>query len=473
MDGRRWQGGRCRGCLGWLLAAVVLVGLAGPASAADSKKAAAGSDLTREEARKRLEEEQKGLDETRRKASELEENVAQLAREREDLNRRLIETARRIQDGEAELSTIEGRLGELGQQEKLIRGSLETQQRTISKLLMSLQRMGRNPPPVMITRRDDALAQVRSAMMLARVFPELRDKAVALADKLSELDRVISGIRENRDRLASEREALAAEHTRLDELMVVKREELEKSETALGELQALAKAQARTVTDLGELIARLDKAVGEQGTLAEYERKLEEGTAPGQAETALAAPSGDAGSGTETSGRDGGRTTFSNQPVTTALFSPARIEPAIPFEKAKGRLPLPAKGRRLFGFGDPTQHETRANGVAFATREGAQITSPSDGWVVYADEFRSYGQLLIINAGGGYHVLLAGLSQISVQVGQFVLSGEPVGKMGATGQSGGQTGDGGSPILYVEFRRKERPIDPDPWWAREPEKVQG
>ncbi len=59
----------------------------------------------------------------------------------------------------------------------------------------------------------------------------------------------------------------------------------------------------------------------------------------------------------------------------------------------------------------------------------AQVTSPCDGWIVYAGEFRSYGQLLIMNAGGGYHVLMAGLSQIDVQPGQFVLASEPVGTM--------------------------------------------
>ena len=111
--------------------------------------------------------------------------------------------------------------------------------------------------------------------------------------------------------------------------------------------------------------------------------------------------------------------------------------------------------------------------MVIETRYAAQITSPCDGWVVYAGEFRSYGQLLIINAGGGYHVLLAGLSQIDVRSGQFVLAAEPVGTM-----SGGQKNTPSSaqisgPVLYVEFRKDGRPIDPDPWWASGQQKVQG
>ncbi len=70
-------------------------------------------------------------------------------------------------------------------------------------------------------------------------------------------------------------------------------------------------------------------------------------------------------------------------------------------------------------------------GLSIATRTGAQVTAPCDGWVVYAGTFRNYGQLLILNAGGGYHVLLAGMERISVDLGQFVVTGEPVAVMGA------------------------------------------
>ena len=150
-----------------------------------------------------------------------------------------------------------------------------------------------------------------------------------------------------------------------------------------------------------------------------------------------------------------------------------RIKPAIPFASAHGKLPLPAQGRRALAFGDKTQYGGQSKGVVIETRYAAQVTSPCDGWVVYAGEFRSYGQLLIINAGDGYHVLLAGLSQIDVQPGQFVLTAEPVGTMSG-GQKNTQTSAQVSgPVLYVELRKDGRPIDPDPWWASGQQKVQG
>ena len=153
--------------------------------------------------------------------------------------------------------------------------------------------------------------------------------------------------------------------------------------------------------------------------------------------------------------------------------SPARIKPAIPFHQARGRLPMPAHGRTVLNYGEKTQYGGTSKGIVLETRSGAQITAPCDGWVVYAGEFRSYGQLLIINAGGGYHILLAGLSRIDVEPGQFVLAAEPVGTMSGTAASRELKSEANAPVLYVEFRKEGSPVDPSPWWASGSEKVQG
>jgi len=123
-------------------------------------------------------------------------------------------------------------------------------------------------------------------------------------------------------------------------------------------------------------------------------------------------------------------------------------------------------------------------GVSIATRAGAQVTAPSDGWVVYAAPYRSYGQLLILNVGGGYHVVLAGMERITVDLGQFVLAGEPVAVMGNGTQVASSSAAGSSsvtgasqPVLYIEFRKDGTPVDSGPWWtgwtATENEKVRG
>ena len=158
-----------------------------------------------------------------------------------------------------------------------------------------------------------------------------------------------------------------------------------------------------------------------------------------------------------------------------ALHDPGRLAPAVAFASLRGQIPIPVNGVKLKDFGAPDGVGGSEKGISIATRAGAQVTSPADGWVVYAGPFRSYGQLLILNAGGGYHVLLAGMDRISVDLGQFVLTGEPVAVMGNGSRIAAILATGSSqPVLYIEFRKDGTPVDPGPWWASgEGEKVRG
>ena len=103
-----------------------------------------------------------------------------------------------------------------------------------------------------------------------------------------------------------------------------------------------------------------------------------------------------------------------------------------------------------------------------ATLAGAVVSAPADGSVLFSGPYRTYGQLLIINAGGGYYVLLAGMDRISVAPGQFVLSGEPVGAMGdgSTRMAAAAAVGAAQPVLYIELRKDGTAIDPGPWWAK-------
>ncbi len=164
-----------------------------------------------------------------------------------------------------------------------------------------------------------------------------------------------------------------------------------------------------------------------------------------------------------------------SRPALSAFRDPGRLTPAIAFVSLRGQVPSPVNGVKLKEFGAPDGHGGLEKGLSIATRAGAQVTAPADGWVVYAGAFRSYGQLLILNVGGGYHVLLAGMDRISVDLGQFVLTGEPVAVMGSGSHIAAILATGSSqPVLYIEFRKDGVPVDPGPWWAAgEGEKVRG
>ena len=444
---------------------------------------------TADQVREALEVRRGELKSTLERAGEIEEDVAKLTKEREEINTRLLETAAQIQSSEGKLTQIENRMGELDAKEKLVRGSLEQRHDQIAKLLAALQRMGRNPPPVIVTKREDALEMVRSAMLLASAFPGMRTQALQLADTLSDLMRLMDDIRTEGEKLRTENIRLNDLKTRLAGLMENKRQSITERQDELKSVREAAAEISRNVTDLDDLIAKFGRAVAENTGLEAYDARLRDqeagltevgdADAPAKAALAVTSPQTEPGAATPDGPASGSAATPSRQvveltPAGSSLMpgSAGRIAPAIPFHLAKAKLPMPVQGRRVLSYGERTQYGSNSKGIVLETRSGAQVTAPCDGWVVYAGDFRSYGKLLIINAGGGYHVLLAGLSQIDVQPGQFVLAAEPVGSMNTSSQEAAGAGSA-APVLYVEFRKGSQPIDPEPWWAVTHQKAQG
>jgi septal ring factor EnvC (AmiA/AmiB activator) len=423
--------------------------------------AEAEEDLSRDEAKQKLDQTEQSLQSNRAKEQGLAQDLAALVEERAKLNNDLIEAGKRVQASEAQLSETEAKLAELTEQVAVIQNSITERKEAIVKMLSAMQRMGRTPPPALVTRRDDALAVVRSAMLLADVFPELKYQADNLARELEGLVSLENGIRDQRDAEKRETERLLAERAGLDRLLEEKRRAAAQGEAELADIRRVASEQAQAVTDLNELIERLDEQIA-RVEVAQYDAEIaaERALRAREQQQALATPDNE--------------NVVEIKPASTrvAFASPDRLKPAMPFEAAKGTLRLPAQGKRVRRFGDPDPAGSALKGISLQTRDEARITAPADGWVVYAGEFRSYGQLLIINAGGGYHILLAGMSRIDVSLGQFVLAGEPIAVMGNS-VAPTQGDDNSRPVLYVEFRKDGRPIDPDPWWAEASEKVQG
>jgi septal ring factor EnvC (AmiA/AmiB activator) len=448
-----------------------------------SQMASAQSNAEREEARKRLEGERGRLQATQKREKDLQSERDKIAAERARIDARLVETAKLIMQSEAQLTQMEARLGELEAQEKHLRGALEARHGSISTLLAALQRMGRNPPPVMVTRREDALTMVRSAMLLASAFPELRGQAVALSEQLGDLLRVKQAIRDEGEKLRTEAGRLSDARLRLAGVQEEKRQSLAARQAELTQVRQAANEIAKSVTNLNDLLVRLDKELNERAAPPSQERQ-QTAAAPPQPPVPPAASAKGAPSETPAKGGPGPVAGAAEEPGASVVLAPSSdrvamirpgggIAPQIPFTEAKGLLPMPAQGRRVIKFGDKTQYGRQSQGLVLETRHGGQVVSPCDGRIVYAGEFRSYGQLLIINAGGGYHILLAGLSQIDVQMGQFVLAGEPVGVMAPAAKSAEGKAQGNAPVLYIEFRKNQEPIDPDPWWTDASRKVQG
>ncbi|WP_456729176.1 murein hydrolase activator EnvC family protein [Bradyrhizobium sp. USDA 3364] len=416
-------------------------------SAPPAQQAAAAE--TSPDAIKQREQELEAAREQQRKATELQEklkaDIAAIGQDRSKLNQQLIDIAGQVRGVETRIADAEARLQPLDGREREIRSSLDSRRSEVIEVLAALQRAGRRTPPALLVRPEDALQSLRTAMLLGAVVPELRVRAERLAADLGELVALRKTISTERDALAADRDKLREDQTRLAALVDERQRQQSAAEKDMEAEGARAIALSKQADNLQSLIAKMEQDLKSAAKAA------------------------------ATASLQGAPATVNGKPNLGALKDPARMSPAVAFASAKGLFSYPVNGTKIREFGGSDGAGGLQKGISLAAKPGAQVTTPCDGWVVYAGPFRSYGQLLILNAGGGYHVLIAGMERISVNIGQFVLTGEPVATMGSTSQVASILATNASqPVLYVEFRKDGTPIDPGPWWAaNEGEKVRG
>ncbi len=375
------------------------------------------------------------LSEDRQK--QLEAEIGEIDKDRSALTDQLVTTASRIQALEGALSGSEERLARLDANAAAIGESLEARRGVLAQVLSALLRIGRRPPPAIVVRPEDALGAVRSAIAFGAVLPEIRVEAEALASDLAALVEVRDEVEAEAARLGADRTKMAEEQERLALLIEEKRKLGESSQADLEVERGRTEDLARRAASLKDLLTTLDERLASA-------RRRDRDSRPGEARP----PVDDSG----------------------------RLRPAIAFAEARGRFPMPVRGVPVQGFGEDNGLGGTAQGVSVATRAGARVTAPCDGWVAYAGDFRSYGRLLILDGGDGYHVVMAGMERVDVELGQFVLTGEPVGTMGDRRLASAMAPERNvsQPVLYIEFRKDGSSIDPSPWWvASEDRKVGG
>ncbi len=140
----------------------------------------------------------------------------------------------------------------------------------------------------------------------------------------------------------------------------------------------------------------------------------------------------------------------------------ALARPMGPGPEPRGQLQAPVAGTIVRGWGDPTDAGP-ASGVSYRPPPAARVVAPCGGRVRFAGPFRSYGALIILDCGGGYAFVLAGLERLDVAVGAAVLAGEPIGTMPAWDAAGTGTATGNRPALYMELRHDGTAINPAPF----------
>jgi murein hydrolase activator len=345
-----------------------------------------------------------------------------LIREQSELSRQLIVTAAEIQAREAMISASREKIATLGQEEVTLRRNLSQTNDQLAELLAGLAELEKNPPPALLASPRDALKAVRAAMLFGAAVPALRSETAVLSRDLARLAGLRATIIREQETLSSHLEKLRFAGLELESLYGRKKALLAATGDALSKERERAAKLAQKAKTLKQLVL----------ALAEETRRREQAA---------------------------------KQAALRPLKAPEK--PPLAFTELLGRLDYPAQGHLIRQFGDADGFGGQAKGIFIATTTKAQVVSPAAGRLAFAGNFRSYGQLLILDVGEGYHVLLAGMARVKVETGQSIEAGEPVGEMGDAPAKGtmisGQLKDP-RPVIYIEFRKAGSAIDPSRWW---------
>jgi murein hydrolase activator len=336
----------------------------------------------------------------------LVENANKAAKDAENLQRRLVDAANARDRLERDVERSETRLIQLRRRERETNAKLMANRAALEDVVIALIAMERDRPPALAVRPDNAAEAARAAIMMGEVAPILEGRARQAAADINALRTLRQNIlmqntdyRNANNRLQSARQTIGV---LIEERRTLQNRLLRDAQTERGRIAEIV----RRAGDLRELVTRLG------------------GTLPGIGD---------------------------NQGQLGPAFASG-------FERARGQVAYPAAGQIVINYNARLAEGGRSEGVTIRTRRSAQVVSPYDGEVEFAGPFRSYGRVLIINVGSGYHVVLAGLSSTFAEAGQEVLAGEPVGEMAADPRI--------TPDLYMEVRRSSEPQNPTLWLKR-------
>ncbi|MEW9617475.1 murein hydrolase activator EnvC [Shinella sp. S4-D37] len=406
---------------------------------------AAALALRRDSTRRELETLSQSITVSEEKTKELEAEIAKLEKTRQTLREEIVKSAATRKSMEEKILAGEKRLEGMREREAGVRASLHERRGLLAEVLAALQRMGRNPPPALLVNPEDALSSVRSAILLGAVVPGIRRETDELVDDLAALMEIKSDIDRERTELTDAMQLRIQEEKR-SELLVAQNEALAQTNNrTLAAERRRAEELAARATSLEGLISSLERDIGSVRDAAALARaKEEERRSQSEAERERA----------RALARD-------------SVPDKNRIAPAYEFSELQAKLDFPVAGDvlRQFGEADGTGHDSQ--GLTLAANPGALVTAPADGWIVFAGTFRSYGRMIILNAGEGYHLVLSGMDRVSVREGQFVVAGEPLAVMGEkrVASVNALTLETDKPTLYIEFRKNGKPVDSRPWWS--------
>ncbi|WDI32903.1 peptidoglycan DD-metalloendopeptidase family protein [Hyphococcus flavus] len=342
------------------------------------------------------------------------------------LRHRLIETANSLQDAERKIASLEDSIAALETEKAEAETALRNESANLSEVLAALQSLELSRPPALLVTPEDANKAARAAMLLSGAAPEVEARAARLREAIERLSDLAADLDRDRASYAETNQELIARRDVLAELMAQKEQERDVAEALAASAQretARIAAQASTLREMIERLSRLAHSITPRIKPAPPKANEPERAAP-------TAP-------------------------TIKREAPQPFVGSMAFDKALGALRPPVAGRVTGEYGKQRPEGGRFEGMRFAVRDQAIVTAPFEGRVRFAMEWRPVGNMIVLDVGEGYHILLIGVGRILVQEHQWITAGEPVAEMA-----------GGGASLDLEIRKNGEPVNPALWLSR-------
>ena len=397
----------------WL--ALILVLLATPAV---GQSRAAPKTFTQDDLRKA----EAARDAALARLRTLEAATDDATREATAINADLIAAASDATAREEAAYAAEEQLMLLADESRQAGGALAKDQAALEDLLAALMTFNARRPPALAAKPDDVSSAVRAAILMSDAAPALSGRAEELRNQLVEINQLESTTRAQQAYLASATGALEARREEINALSTEKRRALASLDSETTAARASAKRLADEAATLRELLDKLAKA-------APPTPSLKPGTKPSTKPAASTKPG----------------------------VRPEAKPPVVAAKPSTGAPLNPVVGSPLRRFGRVIDGE-KQEGLTLAARPGATVIAPRDARVQYSGLFRTYGEMVILDVGGDVLVVISGMETLFPEAGQWVLAGEPIGRMADRKSP--------SPELYLEVRRKGQPVDPETWLAK-------
>ncbi len=367
---------------------------------------------------------EKQLKERRNAETRLRDEAKARDKEVAALRHRMIEAADALQGAERRIADINKETLRLESEEKDLSASLAAQQSSLGDALAALQSIERARPPALLVSPEDAAHAARTAMLLADVTPQIEARAAALKETLSRHADVREALEKERADYEQTNTEVAQRRGLLADLLQQKQQERRTAER-------LAKAAQ---SETAALAARADSLRGILNRLEKLARVVAPRRKPPPPAGGRLLPGGRADA------------------PATAIARREAYRPAKAFAGARGALKAPIAGNVIGRFGAARPEGGKYEGLRYAAGSGALVTAPFEGSVSFARQWGPIGNLIVLDVGGGYHILLLGVGAFLVEEGQTVKAGEPVAAMSGTAAE-----------LDLEIRKNGDPVNPSLW----------